>query len=66
MNIGQFATKALLAGKTAQETLDLVKKVFPESKTTMKCIYYYASKAKVGLKKSVVNSEELKKALASF
>lgn len=67
MNIGQFATQALQAGRSAKETLELVKRVFPESKTTMKCVYYYASKAKIKLAKTAVADEkELKKALASL
>lgn len=67
MTIGQFSTKMLIAGKSAQETLDLVKKVFPNSKTTIKCIYYYSSKAKIGLKKGqVIDQVEMDKALGVF
>ena len=67
MTIGQFATQMLQGGKTAQETLALVKKVFPNSQTTIKCIYFYASKAKVGLKKTqVVDADALKAALESI
>lgn len=66
MTIGQFATQMLQKGKSAQETLELVKKVFPNANTSIKCIYYYSSKAKIGLKKAqVVNQEELEKALAA-
>lgn len=67
MTIEQFSVKMLQGGKSAQETLGLVKKVFPNSKTSIKCIYYYSSKYGIGLKKSqVVNDEELKKALGSI
>lgn len=66
-NIGQFATKALLAGKNAEDTLALVKECFPGCKTTIKCIYYYASKAKMSLRKSAaVNEEAMLRALASL
>lgn len=66
MTIGQFATKMLQSGKSAQETLSLVHKVFPNSKTSIKCIYFYSSKAKIGLKKAQeINEEELEKALAA-
>lgn len=64
MTIGQFATQCLSKGKTAQETLALVKKVFPQSQTSIKCIYYYASKAKIKLAKAqVVDNDALKAAL---
>jgi hypothetical protein len=67
MNIGQFATACLTKGKSAKDTLAMVQRVFPESKTTMKCIYYYASKAKIKLAKSaVVDPKELKKAMAEL
>lgn len=72
MTIGQFSEECLLGGKNAQETLDLVKKVFPNSQTSLKCIYYYSSKLHKegkfgGLKKTqVVNEEEMKKALKSL
>lgn len=64
MTIGQLATTALLKGKSAQETLEIVKRVFPQAKTTMKCIYYYSSKAGIKLKKgSECNESELKNVL---
>lgn len=64
MTIGQFATLSLQKGKSAQETLDLVKAVFPNCSTSIKCIYYYASKAKIGLKKAqVVDDVKMKEAL---
>lgn len=64
MTIGTFATTCLTKGKSAKETLELVKKVFPNSNTSMKCIYYYASKAKIKLAKvAVVDEKELKMAL---
>jgi hypothetical protein len=64
MTIGKFATACLLKGKSAKETLELVHKVFPKSQTTMKCIYYYASKAKIKLARAVeVDEVELKAAM---
>lgn len=64
IGIGTLATKALVAGKSATETLELVKQVFPGCQTTMKGIYYYASKAKVNLsKKSTADPDALAKAL---
>jgi len=57
----------LQAGKSAKEVLSLVKKVFPQSNTSIKCIYYYSSKYGIGLKRSqVVDDKELKAALASI
>lgn len=58
MTIGQFATLALTKGKSAQETLALVKQVFPQANTSIKCIYYYASKAKIKLAKTAVVDEK--------
>ena len=64
MTIGKFAEQCLRAGKSAKETLAMVKKVFPECKTTMKCVYYYASKAGIKLTKSaVVDQKQLEAAL---
>lgn len=64
MTIGTFATTCLQKGKSAKETLEMVKKVFPNSNTSMKCIYYYASKAKIKLAKAqVVDDKELKAAM---
>lgn len=62
MNIGQFATTLLKSGKSAQETLGTVQKVFPGCKTSMKCIYYYASKAKIKLGSGAVADQKLLKA----
>jgi len=64
MTIGQFATKALQSGKGAKDTLELIHKVFPNSNTSIKCIYYYASKAKIKLAKAqVVDEKAMKEAL---
>jgi hypothetical protein len=62
--IGGFATLCLEKGKTAKETLALVKRVFPDAKTTMKCIYFYASKAGIALAKTAaVDDKQLKAAM---
>ncbi len=67
VTIGGIATDLLKSGKSAQETLEIVQRVFPGCKTTIKCIYYYASKAKVALQpKQNVDAAELKKALAEI
>lgn len=50
--IESIAVKLLKSGKSAKETLALVKKVFPKCQTSIKCIYYYSSKHNIGLKKS--------------
>lgn len=60
ITIGQLAVRLLESGKSAKQTLEAVKRVFPECKTTMKCIYYYSSKAKVRLvRTSAVDQDEL-------
>lgn len=67
MTIGKFATQCLEAGKSAKETLALVKKVFKDSNTTIKCIYYYASKAGIKLaKQSQADPKALEAALKSL
>lgn len=67
MTIGEFATLNLQKGKSAQETLAAVKAVFPSCSTTIKCIYFYASKAKIGLaKKSTADPVALKAALKAL
>lgn len=67
MTIGKFATQCLRSGKSAKETLALVKKVYKDSNTSIKCIYYYASKAGVKLaKQSQADPKALKEALAGL
>lgn len=64
MTIGQFATLCLTKGKSAQETLTMVKQVYPGCNTSIKCIYYYASKAKIKLAKhSTADAKQLEQAL---
>lgn len=64
VTIGNIATQLLKSGKSAEETLQAVKRVFPECQTTMKCIYYYASKAGIQLRKaSVVDAKALAEVL---
>jgi hypothetical protein len=40
-NIGAVAREAIMAGKTNQEALDLVKKEFPGANTTLNSINWY-------------------------
>lgn len=42
--IGGLCNLALVNGKSAAETLAIAKSVYPTGSTTLKCIYYYASK----------------------
>ncbi len=42
--VGKVAIAAILAGKTNQEVFDLVKKEFPEAKTTMASVNWYRNK----------------------
>ncbi len=48
ISISQFAYQWLSSGKTQDETFELVKSAFPESKTSKACIAWYASKLKTG------------------
>lgn len=67
ITIGNIATQLLKAGKTADETLGAVKRVFPEAQTTKKCIYFYAHQAGVALQAArVVNKDELAKVIAEL
>lgn len=52
VTIESVAVALLKKGRSAQETLESVKKVFPNCSTSIKCIYYYSSKHKIGLKSS--------------
>jgi hypothetical protein len=62
-----FAVTCMLKGKSAKETLALVLKVFPSAKSTMKCMYHYSSKYKLGLgSKAKADQSELSKVLASL
>jgi hypothetical protein len=64
VTIGKFATMCLEKGKSAQETLELVKRVYPTCNTSIKCIYYYASKAKIKLAKgSECDQDEMSRVL---
>lgn len=67
VTIESVAVKLLKSGKSAKETLESVRKVFPQAKTSMKCIYYYSSKHKLGLQKSqVVDAEALRALMTSL
>lgn len=66
MTIGKVAEMCLLNGMSSADTLERVKRVFPEANTTMKCIYYYRSQLRQkGLlgptQEKVVNNNELAK-----
>ena len=63
VTIGGIATRLLKAGKSAEETLAAVKRVFPEAQTTKKCIYFYASQAGIQLRRAAVVDEKALKAL---
>lgn len=67
ITIGSLATQLLQSGKSSQDTLTTVLRVFPEAKTTMKCIYFYASKAGIKLGHSqVIDQVELDRVLAEL
>jgi hypothetical protein len=66
--IGGLANTLLENGYGAEETLAAVLRVFPAAQTTMKCIYYYASKnPRVSLSnKKVADPKALKQVLAGL
>jgi len=47
--IAQKALESLRAGRTSKQALADVLEAFPEAKTSIKCIYWYASKAGIRL-----------------
>ncbi len=47
--IASFAISKLREGWSAKETVDLVLEAFPNAKTSIKCVYWYASKAGIRL-----------------
>lgn len=49
--IQSVAIAALKEGKGAKETLAIVKEQFPDAKTSMACIYWYANKNDIKLQK---------------
>lgn len=49
LTIESLSVELLRAGFSAKETLERVRRVFPSSQTSIKCIYYYSSKYKIGL-----------------
>ena len=66
MTIEKFAVEMLKKGMSAKDCLAAVREVFPQSDTSIKCIYYYSSKYGIKLKKAqVVNDDLLKKYLAA-
>jgi len=54
--IASFAIAKLREGWSSKETLELVLEAFPNAKTSIKCIYWYASKA--GIKLNAKTFEE--------
>lgn len=50
--IATFCVNLLRNGFTAKEVLEAVKVQFPEAKTSMNCIYWYANKEGIKLQKS--------------
>jgi hypothetical protein len=62
-NIGAVARGAIMAGKTNQEALDLVKKEFPNANTTLNSINWYRNDLrKKGANVPVVARSNAKKA----
>ena len=60
LTIESLSVELLKSGFNPKETLERVKRVFPSCKTTLKGIYFYSSKYKVGLTSSQqVNTSEL-------
>jgi hypothetical protein len=48
--IATIAIEALKSGKTAEQALTAVLEAKPDAKTSIKCIYWYASKQKIDLR----------------
>lgn len=67
VTIEGIAVQLLKSGKSAKETLAAVKRVFPKASTTIKCIYFYSSKHKLGLQRGAeVDEAALKAVLAEI
>jgi hypothetical protein len=60
VTIGSTAIGFLKAGKTAQETLELTQKAFPDASTTIACIYWYASKNGIKLQRPAKEKKVVK------
>ena len=58
--VGAVATEAILAGKTNEEALEVVKAEFPDAKTSVASINWYRNKLRSEGKK-VQTARELKK-----
>lgn len=50
--IGEVAVASLRKNADAQEALAAVKKAFPKAKTTIGCIYWYASQNEIRLQRA--------------
>lgn len=61
VGVGSIAREAILAGKTNEETLDIVKKKFPDAKTGMASINWYRNQLR-GENPKVKSARELKAA----
>ncbi len=48
--IGAFCVSKLKEGWSAKEVLELVLESFPQAKTSIKCVYWYASKNGINLR----------------
>lgn len=70
--IGAVAVAAITEGKTNEETLEIVKKAFPDGKTGMASINWYRNKLRAdgatlkGSKKAIPTSREQKKAASDL
>jgi hypothetical protein len=64
--IGSLSVELLRRGLEPKDVLAKVKQVFPAAKTTMACIYWYASQAQINLqRKSKADMTALKAVLGS-
>lgn len=67
-NIGVLATELLRAGFDSKATLERVRSVFPDAKTKMASIYWYASQAGIQLNRGgkVVDSDAKARVMAEL
>lgn len=63
--IGATAVELLKGGMGAKEALEEIQKRFPDAKTSMACIYWYANHNDIRLQKPATKKEASKKAVAS-
>lgn len=67
ITIGELSVELLKAGYSPKDAVAAVLKVFPDAKTTVKCMYWYASHNNIPLlAKKKVNLDELAKLRTSI